>query len=395
MKKFNIEDKYIKYILVATLSICFIILFENIISNFGEFTTGVSSFFALILTILQPVIIGFCLAFFLYKPVDILTCFFYKKKIIKKHRPSRVIATVFMMIITLIIFALFIYIVIPSVSDSIASLIQNFQDYIITTQNLISDIEDSSLLYDIFLFFGVDISNPQYIDGMILDIFSYTQSWLEQIGAYLLNFAIGAGSLLVNFLLGFFFSIYMLIEKEQLISQVQRFSKVVLKEKYIKVSTVCSLLNYMFFKFLSGKGLCSVIVGIICYILCVIFKIEYAALIGVIIAVTNMVPMFGPYVGAVPAILFAFITGGITDAFIMLVIIIVVQQIDVNILAPNILGEVVGLNGFWVMFSIIFCGSLWGILGMILAIPVFGVLRILVGEWLYIKEEKKSDKPII
>ena len=160
---------------------------------------------------------------------------------------------------------------------------------------------------------------------------------------------------------------------------------------YGRASYVLGLMDYMFFKFLSGKAICSLIVGALGLALATLFKIKYATLIAFIITITNMIPLFGPIFSVIPCSIFAMISGGPVQGIIMVLIIIFIQQIDQNVLAPNILGDVVGLNGFWVIVSIIFCGSLFGVVGMVIGIPIFAVLKILISQWL--SDRKDENKP--
>jgi predicted PurR-regulated permease PerM len=125
--------------------------------------------------------------------------------------------------------------------------------------------------------------------------------------------------------------------------------------------------------FISGKILDSLIIGVICYISMLILQMPYAALIAVIVGVTNIIPFFGPIIGAIPsAFLIVFISP--VKCLIFIIYLIVLQQIDGNIIGPRILGRTVGLSGFWIMFAILFFGSLYGFWGMLLGVPVFSVI---------------------
>ncbi|MDE5781739.1 MAG: AI-2E family transporter, partial [Lachnospiraceae bacterium] len=129
----------------------------------------------------------------------------------------------------------------------------------------------------------------------------------------------------------------------------------------------------MFEGFLSGKILDSAIIGIICYIFTLIFNMPYAVLVSVIVGITNIIPFFGPYIGAVPSIFIILIADPV-KAIEFLVFIIILQQFDGNILGPKILGNATGLSSFWVLFAIILFGGLWGFTGMIIGVPLFAVI---------------------
>jgi predicted PurR-regulated permease PerM len=146
-----------------------------------------------------------------------------------------------------------------------------------------------------------------------------------------------------------------------------------------------------FMGFLSGKILDSLIIGIICYIVCSILQMPYALLVSVIIGVTNIIPFFGPLIGAIPSALIILMVDP-TKCLIFIIFIIILQQIDGNIIGPRILGNSTGITGFWVMFAIILGSGLFGFWGMLLGVPVFVVIYTVIQNWI-VKKLKKNDLP--
>ena len=134
-----------------------------------------------------------------------------------------------------------------------------------------------------------------------------------------------------------------------------------------------SLLDTAFMGFISGKVIDSAIIGVICYICCAIMRMPYVVLVSVIVAVTNIIPVFGPFIGAVPTALIILLVSPM-KCLIYVIFIIVLQQIDGNIIGPKILGNSTGINGFWIMFAILLGGGLFGFIGMLLGVPVFVVI---------------------
>ncbi|MGN1088890.1 MAG: AI-2E family transporter, partial [Huintestinicola sp.] len=132
--------------------------------------------------------------------------------------------------------------------------------------------------------------------------------------------------------------------------------------------------------FISGKILDSIIIGIFCFIVMTIFKLDYPVLISTIVGVTNVIPFFGPFIGAIPSALLLLLSGTPKQTFVFIVIVVVLQQIDGNILGPWILGDSTGLPAFWVMFAIFVGGGLFGFAGMLLGVPIFAVIFTLVQE---------------
>ena len=146
-----------------------------------------------------------------------------------------------------------------------------------------------------------------------------------------------------------------------------------------------------FMGFINGKLLDSAIIGLICYIVCAILKMPYALLVSVIVGVTNVIPFFGPFIGAVPSAIIILMVSPL-KCLIFIVFIIVLQQVDGNIIGPKILGSSIGINGFWVMFSIILGAGLFGFWGMLLGVPVFVVIYTAINSRIE-RRLKENDLP--
>ena len=136
----------------------------------------------------------------------------------------------------------------------------------------------------------------------------------------------------------------------------------------------------IFAKFISGKIIDSLVVGVLTFIIMSIAGIPYTVLISVIIGVTNIIPFFGQYIGIIPSAVLVFIASP-SKGILFLVLIIILMQFDGNVLGPKILGDSIGLSSFWILFSILFFGSLFGLFGMICAVPVFAVLYRMIKRW--------------
>lgn len=197
---------------------------------------------------------------------------------------------------------------------------------------------------------------------------------------------------LKDFILGFIVSIYILYSKEMFMMQFKKLiyalfpvksaDKVILKSKHT---------NDVFTNFLSGKLLDSVIIGMICFILMTIFKMPYAILISCIIGITNIIPFFGPFIGAIPSSLLILLSEP-KKTIIFVILILAIQQFDGNFLGPKILGNSLKLPTFWIMFSIFLFGGLFGVVGMIIGIPLFAVLCVNMQE--FIKTRNYSSNRI-
>ena len=179
---------------------------------------------------------------------------------------------------------------------------------------------------------------------------------------------------LYNLIIGLIISLYILSGKEKFASQAKKICYALFDRPAAnQVIRACRFTNKTFIGFLGGKIIDSAIIGVLCFFGTSILKIPYAVLISVIVGVTNIIPFFGPYIGAIPsALLVLMINPGKCIPFILFVL--ALQQLDGNVIGPKILGESTGLSGFWVIFSITFFGGLWGVAGMVVGVPLFAVL---------------------
>ncbi len=192
-----------------------------------------------------------------------------------------------------------------------------------------------------------------------------------------------------NILIGVVVMIYLLLDYETMGKHFSIYLKKILKDKMDKFIEVLAMMDRAFSSFIRGKLIDSLIIGVLCFILTSIVNIPYALLVSVIVGITNVIPFFGPFIGAVPSALLVLVNNP-TKALIFVIIIIILQQFDGNFLGPKILGDKTGLSPFWVLFSIILCGGLFGIVGMIIGVPLFSVLSTLISEWVNIEEKKEA-----
>ena len=198
---------------------------------------------------------------------------------------------------------------------------------------------------------------------------------VKQVSMSLLAFI----KVLWDLVIGFIVSIYILGSKETFTAQGKKILYALLEEKRANgFIEDMRFVNTTFGRYISGKLLDSLMVGIICYMGMKMMDLPYAELISVIVGITNIIPYFGPYIGAIPSTILILMVDP-KQALYFVIFILILQQIDGNILEPKILGDSTGLSGFWVIFSITIFGGLFGVLGMILGVPLFAVLYALVG----------------
>ena len=207
-----------------------------------------------------------------------------------------------------------------------------------------------------------------------------------------MGLAVGTGlvSVLISAITTVISSIYMLLEKATIATQCKKLVYAILPTgKANRMINICSRANNIFSGFINGKILDSAIIGVLCFFLTNILRIDFAVLISVIIGVTNVIPFFGPIVGAVPCVLILLIVDP-WQALRFGILALALQQFDGNILGPKILGNSTGISAFWVLVSIVVGGGLFGFAGMVLGVPTFAVIYSLVGEWVHFRLEQKG-----
>ena len=177
-----------------------------------------------------------------------------------------------------------------------------------------------------------------------------------------------------NLVIGIIVAVYMLASRKRFVQQAKLILYSLLKPRWAElIIEEVKYADKMFGGFINGKIMDSAIIGVLCYIGCMIFKFPSALLVSVIIGVTNVIPFFGPFIGAVPATLLILIQDPIKALWFILFV-LVLQQLDGNVIGPKILGNTTGLSSFWVLFSILLFGGLWGFVGMIVGVPLFAVI---------------------
>jgi predicted PurR-regulated permease PerM len=213
---------------------------------------------------------------------------------------------------------------------------------------------------------------------------------LDSIIAKVSSGVMGGIKFIINLFVGIIVAVYILATKDQLAAQGKKiiyclFSK---KTGNIVLDALDSV-NSIFGGFINGKIIDSLIIGVICAVFCTAVKMPYAVLISVVVGITNIVPVFGPFIGAIPSALLVLVEDP-SMCLMFIIFIILLQQIDGNVIGPLILGDSTGLSGLWIMFAILAGGNLFGLAGMILGVPIFACLYTFVAVLIGHKLQKKG-----
>ena len=201
---------------------------------------------------------------------------------------------------------------------------------------------------------------------------------------------LGAVNVVAEFFIGIIIAVYLMVSRETFVSQGKKVIYAFLNDEhanmFIQLLKEC---NRIFGGFINGKLLDSLIIGILCFIGCSLLQMPYSVLVAVIIGVTNVIPFFGPYIGAIPSTILIMLDSP-SKGLIFIVFILVLQQFDGNILGPKILGDSIGLSPFWIIFAILLGGGLFGVVGMLFGVPVFAVFHFLIKSFIDYRLSKKD-----
>lgn len=337
------------------------------ISNFA----GIRKSFGGLLGILSPFITGAVIAYLLNMPMQ-----FAEKKLFSKLPAKRSLAMLVVYLLAFFFFAILVGLVLPQLWASILKISQNLAHYLNNLNSLVSLIGTH---------FNLEEETVQNFLISYRDLLDLAARTAEQVLPQIPVITMQVGTSLVSALTALIASIYMLGSKEKLLGQTKKVLYAVLPHKNATgILRVGSLSNRIFSGFISGKLLDSAIVGCICFVFMwfmdtFITTMPFALLISVIIGITNIIPFFGPFIGAVPSIMILLLVNPWSALFFG-IFIIVLQQFDGNILGPKILGDSTGLPPIWVLIAIVVGGGLFGFTGMILGVPTAAVLYTLASD---------------
>ncbi|MEG1878150.1 MAG: AI-2E family transporter [Pseudoflavonifractor sp.] len=338
------------------------ILFYIGLSNFGILQEKIRMFTG----VLTPFITGFAMAYLLNTPMS-----FFERKVFKsfKFRRSLSILTVYLLAFALV--AVLINLILPQVIQSVMGLAGNMPIYLENLNQWTRILAEQ---------FHVESDLVKEVMVSYQDLLKKATDLLSKALPQLLDLGVAVGSGLVSAVTALISSIYMLAGKGRLLPQIKKLIYAFIPRKTAdRFLQICSQANGIFVGFINGKLIDSAIIGALCFVLCTLMRIPLAILISVIIGVTNVIPFFGPIIGAVPCIMILLIVDP-WAALRFLLLVIALQQFDGNILGPKILGDSTGLSAIWVLVAIVMGGGLFGFPGMILGVPTFAVLYALTRE---------------
>ena len=390
--KIKFEKKYVE---IGIISFC-VIAASLIVYYFLFHHTTLFAAILNVINIISPIIYGFIFAFLMtpvlnYIEKKIVKVLFIKWKIniIEKQKLIRAISLIFTIIFVIAIFYGFFYMVIPRVKDSVINIVNQFDTYIDNFEKWLEK------------FFSTNPKVAKNFDDLMdkyaVEISAFFQeNVLGKVEVFVKNVSlnvIGVIKVVWNLIIGFIISIYVLASKETFAGQSKKIVYAIFQKKNANnIIEAGRFVNKTFMGFISGKIIDSAIIGCLCFIGTTLIGTPHALLVSVIIGVTNIIPFFGPFLGAIPCILLILIIEPI-QALYFILFIFLLQQLDGNVIGPKILGDSTGLSGFWVIFSITLFGGLYGVGGMIIGVPFCAIVYAAVRMLVHNRLEKKNMNP--
>jgi len=344
---------------------------------------------------LKPIVYG-CVIAYIFKPMCNRLNLWYHALLHKKlsetksKKYAHILSIVSTYIIWGIILYIFVSIIVPQFVQSllkIATEIPSIIDKLIAFVN--------TMLSENELLSGYAGYILEEIDRQWASISASVISMLKNLAGGMITGIIGTVTFVFNFFVGIIVSVYLLLGRKKLGAQAKLMVRSVFDRKMSEhIFEEVSFADKMFSKYFAGSIIDSSIVGLVCYIGTLIFGIPYGMLVAVIVGITNIIPFFGPYIGMIPSAVIIFTVSPI-KALIFVIMMIVIQQIDGNILAPHIIGANTGLSSFWVLFAILLFGGLFGFVGMIIGVPVFACIYDILGKLMrYCLKKRGEDEAI-
>lgn len=365
----NNKKNYIYWMFAIFGAIALNVALFFLIFRFKEFGGVIGK----IMAILKPMIYGAAIAYLL-KPV----CNTYEHKL-NEHLPSKLkkmskaLAITGSMLTMCIIVYLLLIIIIPQVVNSVTSLINTLPDKLNYAASWLEETLKEDTVVANYITENYIMLKDKAIEWMSNELIPNMQN-IQNILAGVSIQIWNSVMFLKNLLIGLIIAVYLLASRKKFAVQGKMVLYSIVKTKWAdKILTELKYADNTFVGFINGKILDSAIIGVICYVCCLIFKFPNAMLVSVIVGVTNIIPFFGPFIGAIPSALLIFIESPL-KSFWFLIFIVVLQQVDGNIIGPKILGNSTGLSSFWVLFSILVFGGLWGFVGMVIGVPLFAVI---------------------
>ena len=379
---FNFDRKYLKICLYSLFVIFWGAIIFIMLQNWGATKAFVMNF----CRVLSPFFVAVIIAYFVSPVFEKIYGLF--KKMVKGKKTDKFVKLIslffaYMLLIGFVTIA-FVF-VIPQIGESITELTTNIPVVYNNTIDLLADLHEKY----------PDIDTEfvsEKLNEMVPNLIKYGTNVVGNVIPMVFSVSVSIVKVMINILLALIISVYMIVEREKFKYQGKRLVYSLFSEK--KGNTICRTLgecNEIVSAFLISKAIDSLIIGCLCCVIMNILHLPYAVLVSVIVGITNMIPYFGPFIGAVPGVLIYLCTSP-KDALIFVIMIFALQQFDGLILGPRLLGQSTGLSPIWVIFGITVGGAYFGVVGMFLGVPVVAVVAFLLNKIISYRLRGKNIK---
>ena len=378
---------YLAIGLIFFIVFCCCIVVVCVLFRFYE----IKAVFNMFIRIAQPIIYGLAIGYMINPIMMFIERGLLKLADIKggKKKFRRVIRTVSSILAVLVfvfIIAMLVSMVIPEVAENVSHLVDTLpaqmNSFIVHLNDWEFGNHEIMVMLESYLMTAADWME----DWLKNSLLPQTKDYVATVTSGVINVLIA----FKNIVIGLVVSIYVMCEKENFEGQSKKIIFAVLPARAAnQVIQVFHTTNHVFGGFIKGKLLDSLIIGILCYIVLMIIKMPYTLLVSVIVGVTNIIPFFGPFIGAIPSAFLILLVDPLY-ALYFVIFVVILQQIDGNIIGPKILGDSTGLSSFWVMFAILVGSGLFGVMGMLLGCPVFAVIYYIIQKIVHFLLKKKN-----
>ena len=334
-----------------------------------------------VISVIMPFIMGIIVAYLFYRPITFLERILNKNKALEKiSRPVSIFAVY---IIAILLIILLINCVMPPIKESIQELVNNYPNYIEDAKNYVANADENSILKKV---------NVQEIINKVqsFDIGTYLST--DRILGYI-NTVIVVFGAVFNIFVTIVISIYILLQRKEIKEFLKKLGKSLFDEPaYTRLSKYFTTSNKILLDFIYCQIIDAIIIGILVSVALSIIGVKYSILLGFFIGLFNIIPYFGAIIAIAVAVLITVFTGGVQQALIMAVTVIILQQIDANIINPKILGDGLKISPILVIFAVTVGGEFFGVIGMFLSVPVIAILKLLIVDFIEIREKKKKEQ---
>ena len=373
----ELKKHWTKWLYWFLFAVAVIAVYKTL-DSFGDVMDFIKGF----IRIIAPVLSGVLIAYLFYIPSRGLERLYSKVKFNIINRKARILSILTVYVIAFLVIILLVNVIMPMVLASIIDLASNLQGYYTSAVEAINNLPEDSMLKSDLITNAIDslknIDLTQYINAS--DIAQYAKGVLSIAGT------------IFDIFVALVVSVYLLAERKDILKFIKKAAEAMFKEKtFNNLGKYFNSTNQIFFKFLAGQIIDAIVVGILTTIAMSIMGIKYAPLLGFMIGLFNMIPYFGAIIAVTIAALITLISGGISQAIWMVIVVVILQQIDANIINPKILGNTLKISPLIVIIAVIIGGAYFGIIGMFLAVPIAAALKILIEDYIDYKLEKKKE----